>query len=240
MEAEASQESLPPQTDPDDEEPRASRSVHSPHVGQRVGPPESTYRPFAQPNTPQSVREQIAWDADTMFHCTLHHDKLATRWEQVTSWTRTVVTLTSGISALTILADSITAATVFAIMTACIAALNAGFSPPDRAKAHRDAAREYGHLVRPLGELLYKLDQTVYVSQSAHTSSGTAYDAGFYATYQMSDRELRDVWECFGELRNRIEKVDDTAPGLTSLSQSWKRWTKTGDQTFGDPTASAK
>jgi len=189
---------------------------------------------FSQPNTAESLRHEIAWEAENIVWRTGRHEQLAYRWDSVVSWTRVVVTLTSGISAISIVGDSITVATVFAIITAAVAAVNAGFAPPETAKKHRDAARAYGHLERPLQELLVKLDSyfrieygVEYVPETRYDSeAGAYYDAGYYKETPRKtgkdpdEADLAPIWEAFSKLRERVETINDTAPGLSSSGPS--------------------
>jgi len=178
------------------------------------------------PRTPEYAASQIGWECGNVQWRSDRHSRHANFWETVTSWTTVIVTLTAGISALSVFANSTVMASVFAAITALIAAINAGFNPSDRAKKHRDAARAYGHLERPLAELFYKLEsyrQTEYHSQTAYDQETQSYhDAGFYQTvdFTVPSEDLGDIWLAFLKDRERIESIDETAPTLNSRDQA--------------------
>jgi hypothetical protein len=111
----------------------------------------------ARPNDPSCARQQISWEYQNVENQTYEHNWRANRWDTLASWQRVIVTLTASVSALSVFADSQIMATVFAAITALVTAVNVGFNPLEKAKSHRDAARAYGHLERPLAELLYVL-----------------------------------------------------------------------------------
>jgi hypothetical protein len=114
----------------------------------------------------------------------------AGRWDLLASWLRVIVTLTASVSALSVFADSKVMAAVFATITALVSAVNAGFNPPERAKAHRDAARAYGHLMRPLYLLWYKL----------------------YSSAEISPEKYSELWTSFLELEQQVERINESAP----------------------------
>ncbi len=116
----------------------------------------------------------------------------AGRWDLLASWLRVIVTLTASVSALSVFADSKVMAAVFATITALVSAVNAGFNPSERAKAHRDAARAYGHLMRPLYLLWYKLSSSTEISLERYS----------------------ELWASFLELEQQVERVNESAPAV--------------------------
>jgi hypothetical protein len=195
-----------------------------------------------RPNDPGSASEQISTEYQNVEYRTDEHSWRAGNWDTLASWLRVIVTLTAGVSALSVFADSQIMAAIFAAITALVSAVNAGFNPPEKAKAHRDAARAYGHLERPLAELLYVLDEgriTEYVPQTGHDlNTGMTYDAGYYRTMQVKipSERLSEVWTNFLKLRERIESIDESAPTLRL-----QRHTPSGYQAVEgrDPTSAA-
>ena len=181
--------------------------------------PTNRFARLTQPNNPISVRQQIEAEQMLVAWRNFRHSSLAARWEAAASWTRVVVTLTSGISALSVLADSTAMATVFAVVTAAVAALNAGFNPSESAKKHRDSAREYGHLIGPLRQLVFKMDE-FYGFQKLETlydsTQGVYYEAPM--EYSPAEKEeLRDVWDAYCAIRAKIETIADSEPSLAKL-----------------------
>lgn len=120
------------------------------------------------------------------------HSRQAGKWDVLASWLRVVVTLTASVSALSVFADSKVMAAVFATITALVSAVNAGFNPPERAKAHRDAARAYGHLMRPLYLLWYTLSSSTEIALKRYTK----------------------LWAEFLELEQQLERINEGAPAI--------------------------
>jgi hypothetical protein len=169
----------------------------------------------------------IDWESFNVTVRSEAHARIATFWESVASWTRMTVSLTAGVSAISIFADNTVVAATFVVITALVTALNAGFSPSELAKKHRDASRGYGHLERPLADLAWALEssaETVYVPVTGH-DQGAEYDAGYYTTdWSLSAEERDSIWREFVGMRERIEALNESAPPLST--DRWKRVAK--------------
>lgn len=144
------------------------------------------------PNDPDKAESVIGQEYSNVMGLSYEHSRRAGRWDLVASWLRVIVTLTASVSALSVFADSKVMAAVFATITALVSAVNAGFNPPEKAKANRDAARAYGHLMRPLYLLWYTL------------SSSTAISPGRYSK----------LWTNFLELEQQVERINESAPAV--------------------------
>lgn len=193
------------------------------------GDPVKLTPEVTEPANPDVMRAQIETARRDVTQRAFNHDRAGGRYEAFARWLRLLVTLASGVSALTVIADSGEAATIFALLTALFAAINAGFSPPETAKAHRDAARGYARLRRPIEELRYRLDsyyhyEARYVPQVGHTSDGQEYDAGYYDGYVRTGRgpsktDRDQIWAAFMKCLDQREAVDENAPWLRSNRQ---------------------
>lgn len=142
------------------------------------------------PSDPDSAESVIGQEYSNVAGLSYEHSKRAGRWDVLASWLRVIVTLTASVSALSVFADSKVMAAVFATITALVSAVNAGFNPTEKAKANRDAARAYGHLMRPLYLLWYTL------------SSSTKISPGRYSK----------LWANFLELEQQVERINESAP----------------------------
>jgi hypothetical protein len=174
---------------------------------------------FTRPITPDSMRIQIKLEYEYVVLQSNEHQGQAIKWGTIGSWTRVVLTFTSGISALSIFAHSTVMAATFAAITVAVSALNAGFNPPETAKRHHDTARAYGHLTRPLSELLYKVDgwskMKKYVPQQRyHDRPAATRGTSGPSRPWLLDEDMKGVWELFLKDRERIEAIDETAPDV--------------------------
>ena len=157
------------------------------------------------PNDPDSARSQIAAEYATVRERSDEHTWRAANWDTLASWLRMIVTLTAGISALSVFADNNMVAAIFASITALVAAVNAGFNPPEKAKLHRDAARGYGRSVRPLHELLHALDTPRTAGKRAHEGHVSTTDGIIRA------EKLPAAWEDFLLHQEQIERIEESA-----------------------------
>ena len=209
-------------SEPHGEQVRQPGALAAPRArnGGSGGVPSRRPHVSSQPHTAEAVREQLTWECNNVSVRKERHENRADRWDAIAAWTRGIVTLTAGISALSIVTDNLVLATVFSITTAVVAAINAAVEPPETAKKHRQAARAYGRLERPLGELLFKFEsyyEPEYVPQTGYDPvSQTHYDAGYYRATGRGPtvEDLTEMWSDFRAIREKIEEIDERAPSL--------------------------
>jgi hypothetical protein len=220
-------EATPPLAQPDDggEVEFADKAAT---LGTSSGNPQAKSRAHApyRPHTADAIHRQlyadwqdVEWRADC-------HDVLAARWDLVSSVTKMTLAATAAVSALTVVADSLGWATVFAVITAFGTALNAGFSPTRRATRHSDSSRAYHHLNRPLDELLFLYESCFgieYIPQTGYANNeyyGYTDDRHYRTTRTPSESDLTRIWDGLKDIRQRIETIDEAAP---SLASPWRR-----------------
>jgi hypothetical protein len=126
------------------------------------------------------------------------------------------VTLTAGISALSVFADNQIIAAVFAAITALVSAVNAGFNPPEKAKIHRETAHDYRHLNWHLEDLLHVLSPPIEYISTTITNSETPGIMHPRSCLQAQDaiplERFSAVWAGFLKLREQVERIDEKAP----------------------------
>lgn len=96
---------------------------------------------------------QVTWQLGVLEARIEAHRARARSWDIGAKLIAFVLTVTAGVSALTIVADHVAVATAFAVVTAVFTAANSVFGPAETAKQHRDAAAAYERAIFRLGEV---------------------------------------------------------------------------------------
>jgi hypothetical protein len=162
-----------------------------------------------QPASLLTVAREVRQEAQDVDGAWRYHLGRAKKWDRVAALTRLLIALVSGVSAITAVADDTRVAVGFAILTALIAAINAGYSPAELAKRHREAAVGYGTFRRALNEYSWKLADQLDEPRMAYASAEDAE-----ATRKQRATELRAAWLAFRGLRQEISQIDAAAPSV--------------------------
>jgi hypothetical protein len=168
-----------------------------------------------QPRTPEELYARIQGEEANVRWRYDRHDVAASRWNSVAGWTKLIIAFSAGVSTISLFANSDVLATTFAIVTALIAALNAAFNPAEAANAHREAARAYGRLRRPLAQLGDEVGLEYVEEFTTDPTTGEQYDAGSYRNRLPADKGR--LWSDFLDQQERIEAIEERAPAFSRL-----------------------
>jgi hypothetical protein len=129
------------------------------------------------------------------------HEVRAGRWDLTARWARFIVAMTAAISTLSLIADNIIVTTIFSIITAVIAAINAAFDPSATSALHRQSAKEYQLLSRKLGWLSRRLDP--YATP--------------FSKKQIDTSDLETIYRTYLEHRIEVDAANERAPAINRL-----------------------
>lgn len=196
-----------PQMNPPDD-----GSSEKPSLDQDSTAPQSVPRTMkerrSQPLRPNTLKlqEDLWSEYQNVKSRSERHAKEAQKWHRIARGTRFVVAFAAALSTVSIFAENTVAAAVFAIVTAAGSALDIAFAPGDKTIAHAEAAKGYGHHIRPLSQLI-GTEEGEYVERPTYDyETGQSYDAGYY---KWSDKTSIEIWKRFRAIRDEIEKVDE-------------------------------
>jgi hypothetical protein len=118
----------------------------------------------------------------------------------------TTSSLAAAVSSVSLVADNLLVTTIFSVLTAIVAALNAAFSPSDRSMAHRQAAKAYLKAVRDLDLLWRRLNPW-----------GPEGGLAIPPDDNGPTEDLTAIFRMFLQLRDALESADDRAPAINRL-----------------------
>jgi hypothetical protein len=151
----------------------------------------------------EQLHYQASWQLGVLEARIEAHRKRARTWDVGAKVIAYVLTLTAGISALTIVTDHEAVAVTFAIVTAVFTAANTAFGPAETAKQHRAAASEYERAILRADDIA----STCRPSTQFNQSTGM-YEPG----PSIAGDELSAVWQEYERLRLEVLDISNKSP----------------------------